>query len=79
MAPTVKIGAPVAAQLVYRIDTFQRRDRLGRLRFYFRGVARNGETVFPSEAYVRRIDRDDIANRLAEQFINRIAVEETTR
>lgn len=54
----------------FRIETFERKDWVGRWRFYFRiKVKRNGEIVAPSEAYNRRIDRD----RMAELFRDNLA------
>jgi hypothetical protein len=44
-----------------RVEPFTRRDRLGRIRHYFRLVAANGEIVAQSEGYSRRIDRDRTA------------------
>lgn len=47
------------------IQTFEAKGLLGR-RFYFRGVdTRNWETLFPSQPYKTKKQRDETATRLA--------------
>jgi len=38
------------------IELFKRKPLIGRPRWYFRVVARNGETIAQSEGYSRRMD-----------------------
>lgn len=57
-----------------RIETFERKNWLGKWRFYFRlKVHRNGEIIAPSEAYNDRRDRDSTAelfrDNLADAYI----------
>lgn len=48
----------------YDIHVFPRRDWLGRLRWYFHGIANNGEIIFPSEAYRNKQDAADTADMI---------------
>lgn len=50
------------------IELFSRKRLIGRPKWFFRIVARNGETVAQSEAYSRRIDAMDTAHMLKEQI-----------
>lgn len=51
----------------YYIELDESRDWLLRLRFWWRIVSTmNGQVIATSETYVRRIDRDQTASRVAE-------------
>jgi uncharacterized protein YegP (UPF0339 family) len=53
----------------FRIETFERKNWLGKWRFYFRIVVkRNGEIVTPSEAYNDRRDRNHMAELLRDNL-----------
>jgi len=47
-----------------RVQAFDRRDRLGRRRWYFRVLATNGETIAASEAYTSAAARNDTVRLL---------------
>lgn len=51
-----------------RIELFSHKRLLKRPVWYFRIVARNGETVAQSEGYSRRIDAMDIAHKLKDEL-----------
>jgi uncharacterized protein YegP (UPF0339 family) len=53
----------------FKIETFERKDWLGRLRLYWRlKVKRNGEIVAASEAYNTRRDRNLTAELLRDNL-----------
>jgi hypothetical protein len=48
------------------IQTFETENILGKRRYFFRGVdRRNWETLFPSQTYKTKKQRDETATRLA--------------
>lgn len=51
-----------------KIVLFSRKRLISRPRWYFRVVARNGETVAQSEGYSRRLDAMDTAHLLKEEI-----------
>jgi uncharacterized protein YegP (UPF0339 family) len=50
------------------IELFSRKRLVGRPRWFFRVVARNGQIVAQSEAYSRRIDAMQTAHSLKEEL-----------
>lgn len=59
-----------------KIVLFSRKRLLGRPKWYFRIVARNGETVAQSEGYSRRIDAMDTAHHIKESIGKATVVDE---
>lgn len=59
-----------------RIETFERKDWLGRYRFYFRlRTDKNRETIAPSEAYNHRQSRDHTAELLRDNLADAYIVQ----